>query len=175
MNGFGFDFESLQRRAKREGKTFQQFIVMAPASDPFAAAAPGRERDAEWFAGLWRRHDWGSRVHLRRIHYVLVSSTVILMPRGKPYENTHACWGKLLQAGRDARYLGLLPPGVQIIDARNSEPVCYLARPGASEQVVADGEVFKKKSPGKLPTLPRLVVTKPTIPQRYHIEIWAEN
>jgi hypothetical protein len=175
MNGVHFDFESLQALARKEGKDIKQFIVMGVGNDPFAVESESRERDAQWFAEFWQAHTLGYNVHLRRIHYVLVSKEGIVLPNGKPYENTDGCWGKLLQAGRDARYLGLLPAGVRINDQRNPEAECHLVKAEASDVGVDDGARFHKNKAGKLPKRPELFVNEPTIPQRYHVEIWAEK
>lgn len=48
-------------------------------------------------------------MHLRRVHYRLVSQHNPTMHDGTPYENTERCWGYLCDAGKFARYLGLVP------------------------------------------------------------------
>jgi len=50
--------------------------ALAPANDPFYAAGPTRKNNAEWFADLFNRFGFRRGVHLRRIHYVLLSTTV---------------------------------------------------------------------------------------------------
>ena len=64
-------------------------------------------------------------VHVRRIHYALVSQAEpVLDANGEPYENTDWCWRYLMDAARDARYLGLIPARA-IIDRRNPEPAIF--------------------------------------------------
>jgi hypothetical protein len=58
-------------------------------------------------------------VHLRRVHYVLVSQDPpVLLPHGTPYLNTEACWKVLVQASKPARYLSLVPLDA-FVDRRN--------------------------------------------------------
>ena len=66
---------------------------------------------AVWFTGLYEQYGFGAGVHLRRIHYRIVSSaTPVLKPDGTAYENTDRSWKFLVNAGRDARYLAARIP-----------------------------------------------------------------
>jgi hypothetical protein len=170
----------LKAASKSLGRPLKSLYAMSPSADPFLADMPSRAEWATWFAGLWSRLDLGLVVHVRRIHYTLVSqSTPFLQPNGEPYENTLDCWQALGSAGRDARYLGLLPADVVIIDRRNPDPVIYLADElESSAEITATlgglaSEAFELPAP-KL-YLPMLDLTPPTIPQPYHLEIWCEK
>src|SRR5262245_35304648 len=95
-------------------------IALAPVNDPFAIGPP-RQEAARWFAKLWRRLNLGEGVHVRRVHYQLVSlRRPPQLPNGKPYENTVECWNALCTACRDARYLDLVPADA-FVDRRNDE------------------------------------------------------
>jgi len=102
-----YDYEGLKALAKELGRPVSTLIAQAPASDPFYAGAPARRAAAEWFAALWQQFDFPRGIHIRGVHYALVSHRVQFL-EDKPYENTEECWQKLCYAARDARHLGLV-------------------------------------------------------------------
>jgi hypothetical protein len=142
-----------------------------------------------WFAALWERFGYTSGVHLRRIHYQLVTREPPL-PRadGAPYTNTNACWKHLCAAGRHARNLGLLAPE-SFEDRRNPPPRIYMA-PDPEEEGI--GWVAPDSVDWQLPTIeanlaeeldegleePYLYPTgyeyRNTL-QPYHVEVWVEK
>jgi hypothetical protein len=100
-------------------------LVLSDDLDPYIADRPGRRRDgAEWFAELWIRLSVPDGVHLRRLHYLLVSTAGTIMPTGRPYLNTHNCWKYLGGAAADARFLGLLEASA-FIDRRAPPPTIF--------------------------------------------------
>jgi len=100
----------LKDLARSLGRTFSSMFVLADSNDPWLAGNPARRERAEWFAELYDRLDIKPGAHLRRIHYIIISQPLpILKPNGEPYLNTLADFDALLDGGRDARYLGLLP------------------------------------------------------------------
>jgi len=116
------NYETLKAMARKRGVPVTELVALAPKNDPFYSGTPGHREKAEWFAGLWRRFGYTTGVHLRRVHYQLVSQAApVLLPNGKPYENTQACWNYLCEAGKQARYLGLVDPRA-FVDRRNPEP-----------------------------------------------------
>jgi hypothetical protein len=98
--------------------------VLAAQNDPFRVDTPARRRDGEWLAMHADRLGLGHRrIHLRGLHYMLVSSSALVKPDSSPYTNTDEDWTWLVtHAAKAARWLGYLPFH-QIIDARNSEPL----------------------------------------------------
>src|SRR5262245_22505103 len=76
------------------GAAAYQLYVLAPANDPYAKGTDGHVRDAEWFAGLWERFGYQRGVHLRRIHYQILSEQLDFAD-GSPYLNTEGMWAKL--------------------------------------------------------------------------------
>lgn len=108
------------------GTTLGELLVLAPQNDPFNTGSDTQVKQAEWFADLWRRFGFGSGVHLRRVHYRLISQEMPpKMHNGKPYENTEQCWGYLNQAGKYARYLNLVSAGA-FDDRRNPDPMIFV-------------------------------------------------
>ncbi len=84
------DYTSIKQLAKQIGRSTKDLVALAVQNDPFYAGVPGRQREAEWFAGIWHRFGFSDGVHLRRIHYVLVSQREegepVLQPRWPGHE-----------------------------------------------------------------------------------------
>jgi hypothetical protein len=168
----GFDYPALKALATKLGRPASTLFALAPCNDPFYIG-PARVKAAEWFADQWQRLSIPTNWHYRRIHYVFVSQdTALLMLDGKPYRNTLECWGSLCLAARDAIALELVPQDA-FADHRNAEPIIYLVEPQEAGVGVAYGEV--NELAGSFPPLPRLDFDYPTVPQWFHIEIWAEK
>jgi hypothetical protein len=165
------DYEELKASAKLLGRKPNELFALSPGNDPFYIT-PARQLAAEWFAGLWERFEFSKGTHLRRVHYILISNPISL-PSGEPYENTEKCWSYLGSAGRDARYLSLIPPW-DFVDRRNPEPQIFLLEPSGAVIGTTNPRPLGKLKPG-LPALPKLELNAPVIPQRYHIELWAEK
>jgi hypothetical protein len=166
------NYEGLKKLAGELGRPAHAVYVLAPHNDPFYIG-PARTVDAEWFERVWRRLGRRLGHHYRRIHYLLVSQAEpIEMPDGKRYENTVDCWIVLCKAARDAVALGLVPPNA-FSDNRNDAPIIHLIEPVPADVYIANDW------PGlfdfRMPALPSLSLDRPTVPQRYHLEIWAEK
>jgi hypothetical protein len=101
-------------------RSVRDLLVLAPDNDPWFKGRPAHWRDAHWFAGLWERFGYTTGMHLRRIHYQILS-TGQTTPTGEPYENTEGCWTMLCLAGAAARILGLVDPEA-FADRRNDPP-----------------------------------------------------
>jgi len=112
------DYADLKLLAKQRKCSVKELIVLAPQNDPFYTGTPADIRTAEWFAALWTRFGFNTGVHLRRIHYVLVSQKTYLTANGKAYENTESCWQDLNAASKTARCLKLVPASA-FVDRRN--------------------------------------------------------
>jgi hypothetical protein len=166
-------YEGLKALGKQLGRPLESMYALSGSNDPFTTDMPRRREAAEWFAGFWRQFATeDSKLHVRRIHYRLISSTrPLVRPNGEPYINTEACWDWLCNAGRDARYLDLIPPG-SIIDRRNPEPAIFLVDVAEAAITIAGG-LDDLVVPSF--TTPRLYLVKPTILHRYLVEIWCEK
>ena len=70
------------------GRPLHTLCALAHINDPFFADHGARREAADWFVALWRRFRLGHGVHLRRIHYVLIS-------QAKPVNGIHE-YGRLL-------------------------------------------------------------------------------
>jgi hypothetical protein len=102
----------LVQLAEATGRPQKDLFAMAAATDPFNADREGRREWAEWFAAIYVRLKIPRGAHLRRMHYRMISEPEpIMAPNGKAYVNTFECFHDLIEAGRDARYLDLIPRG----------------------------------------------------------------
>ena len=76
------NYEILKRMAKKNGVKVTDLIALAPGNDPFYCGQPAQNKEAQWFADLFDRFDFPAGVHLRRVHYKLVSlEEPVLMTR----------------------------------------------------------------------------------------------
>jgi hypothetical protein len=103
----------------------------------------------------------------------------IQMLNGEPYINTEQCEGVLERTSLDARYLGLVPP---FVDRRNPPTVINLDDAEADDGVIttntfnAEGGVQSHFITYVSDIMrPRLRILPPTIPQKFHLEIWFEK
>jgi hypothetical protein len=121
-------YEAIKALAQECRIRVADLLVLAEKNDPFYAGVPAQRAKAEWFAALWSRFRFTTGVHLRRVHYRIVSSDVPERRHdGVPYENTETCWDYLSDAGKYARSLGLVSPDA-FEDHRNPPPHIYKAR-----------------------------------------------
>ena len=114
-------YEAIKTLAQDEGLTIPDLLAMARNNDPFFCGSPAQEDKARWFVELWQRFGYTTGVHLRRVHYRLVSQHAPTMHDGQPYENTERCWSYLCEAGKFARILGLVSAEA-FEDHRNPDP-----------------------------------------------------
>lgn len=163
-----YDYESIKELAKQSGMKVADLLALAPQNDPCYVGTPADMEMARWFADIWERAGYTSGVHLRRIHYWIVSqSPAVIMPTGMAYENTDLCWKYLGQASKKARYLGL----VEIADiADNKNPAPHVHALYGSDD--PDYEIH-------IPRLddPHVWIYGINVhnAQPYHLEVWCEK
>jgi hypothetical protein len=123
--------KDLARQLGIRGNSAAKLIVLSPNNDPFYKGTPAHRRDAEWFTDIWQQFGYQSGVHLRRVHYQILSND-LQFADGTPYLNTEKYWGKLCGAGSAARILGMVDVEA-FDDRRNPDPVVnHPARDGFS-------------------------------------------
>lgn len=162
-----------------------QVTVLAPNNDPFYKGSPAHWRDARWFADLWERFGYSRGVHLRRVHYQVLSNE-LASPDGTPYENTEGDWTRLCMAGAAARILGLVDP--EAFEDRRNEPARRYVEP--REYPPSPGVGFDDWDGWHLPSfsLDRLAWSSLDVPELlsfgygYHaddqpvlVEVWIEK
>jgi hypothetical protein len=171
------DYEQIKALAKSTKQRATDLIALSPQNDPFYVGTPNDKLLAEWFADLWERFGYTRGVHLRRVHYQVVSQNdpPVSMPNGKPYENTDECWGFLCQASKMARYLGLVDPAAFEDHCAPDAIVNVPVRPDEPYIAVSVGIAAYSASLPDFPRLPTYVVPNYEGEQLYLVEVWAEK
>ena len=124
-------YEAIKDLSKGTGYRIPDLLALAQQNDPFYAGSPAQRAKAEWFAELWQRFGYSGGVHLRRIHYRILSDANRAKHDGEPYQNTEACWDYLNAASRAARYLGLV--SIDLFDDHRN-PEAYINAGGATRE-----------------------------------------
>lgn len=169
------NYAAVKELAKSEGCRVTDLIALAPQNDPFYAGTASDVTVATWFADLWERFGYERGVHIRRVHYQIISQTPpIAMPNGKPYENTEACWDFLNQASKMARYLNFVDPGA-FVDRRNPEPRIFSRSQGNAPSIQVNNYLWGTPKLPDFPDTPTFEVYDYLGFQGYHLEIWCEK
>ncbi len=170
------DYGQIKQLAKTTGQRVTDLIVLAPQNDPFYTGTPTDWALAEWFTQLWQAFGYTGGVHIRRVHYQIVSQDQpVVLPNGVPYENTMECWDILNLASKAARYLGLVDAAA-FRDRRNPEPVVYARHWRSRPAVYASGDIETSDlSLPAFPALPQYQISGYRGQQAYHVEIWCEK
>ncbi len=169
-------YETIKELARSEGVKVADLIALAPQNDPFYTGTDGDWSAGRWFADLWARFGYTTGVHIRRVHYQVISQDPpVNMPDGTPYENTERCWKFINQASKQARYLGLVDPGA-FVDRRNPDPRIFAYDRTEEPQVWVYQNLWSEAlALPPFPDLPSFEVHGYTGIQRYHVEIWCEK
>lgn len=186
-------YEEVKSLAKQLQRPIATMIALSNENDPFLADRPGaRLEGARWFAELWKVMDPSTGIHLRRLHYRLLSSATTICPDNSIYENTDECWRFLGRAASDARYLGLVPPG-RFVDRRAQKPLVSDPPAAQGGWLYTEGDLDSPPFPPEpplerawaatafepkewwLPLRPRLNLSPPKPAPRYRLEIWCEK
>ena len=78
------DYAEIKKLAKSKKCTVKNLLALAPQNDPFYIGQKSQVALAEWFKDLWNRFSYTEDVHLRRIHYQILSQDPpIHLPNGK--------------------------------------------------------------------------------------------
>jgi hypothetical protein len=173
------DYSTIKQLAKERGVKVTDLIALAPQNDPFYCGQEAQQEAARWFARLWQRFGYSEGVHIRRVHYQIVSQQPpVQKPNGLPYENTENDWGFLNLASKAARYLKMVDPEA-FVDRRNPEPhifASYYGDPAPSYYCNGTWGGFDIDLP-TFPALPGFRVSgyDDANLQPYHLEVWAEK
>ena len=176
MNSATWDYSSIKQAAKQHGCTVKDLIALAPQNDPFYVGTQTDKENGTWFADLWQQFGYGTGVHLRRMHYQVISQDPpVTMPNGKPYENTETCWDFIASASQSARYLNMVSPDA-FVDRRNPEPHTFALDDTATPQLFVWNEsTADDLTLPALPDLPAYKLFNYAGQQLYHVEVWCEK
>lgn len=89
----GWNYEEIKREAKARRKaglncTTRDLIALSPQNDPFYVGSKADLEKVRWFGDIWQRFGYTSGVHLRRVHYQLVSQDPpVVKPDGLLYDS----------------------------------------------------------------------------------------
>lgn len=180
------DYDYLKEYARINGQRVTDMIALAPANDPFYTGTPTERKVGAWFAQLWRKFGYSGHVHIRRVHYQIISqSPPVQLPEGMSvkhgegrtttYLNTEECWDFLNAASKAARYLGLVDPAA-FVDRRNPEPQIYAPYDPDEPAISTDASLGSWET--EIPSMPRLpdyYLENFRRAQDYQIEIWCEK
>jgi hypothetical protein len=122
-NSFGALRAILEDACETIGCGLSDLTVLSAQVDPYRLDTPSGHRDGKWLAKHFNRVvKRGKKIHMRGLHYALVSSTNLTKPNGEVYRNTDEDWTWLVNvAGKAARWLGYIDFD-RITDNRNAEP-----------------------------------------------------
>jgi hypothetical protein len=171
-----YTFDYIKAEAKRLRRRVDDLIVLSPNRDPFYCGRPSHKKNAKWFASIWNQFGYTTGVHLRRIHYQIISQkTPMMLPSGMGYENTEECWDLLGDASQAARYLELVDPDA-FDDRRNPETIIKVPSQGLEPSVrVGSGYLGELPELPLFPALPNYRLENYDGQQRYMLEIWCEK
>lgn len=185
-----FNYNYIKQLAKQQSMKVTDFLALAPANDPFYTGAPSQLEGAQWFANLWGKFGYGHGVHIRRIHYQIVSQdSPFIMPTGQPYLNTEGCWNYITLCSKWARYLGYVDADA-FIDRRNPDAIINTnwyrwanPEPRYDTSGRFDPYGFKipelpqiDSLPSELPPTPKIEISGfDDMEQPYHLELWCEK
>lgn len=169
-----YNYEELKRIAKERGRKVTDFVALAPQNDPFYTGSPGEKALAEWFANLWYKFGYTGNVHIRRVHYQIVSQDPpIRLPNGTPYENTLECWDVLMMAAKHARYLQLVDPSA-FVDRKNPVAIEHAQEYPYQPELGVTSYGIEAELPD-FPAPPSYDLYGYSGNQRYHLELFCEK
>lgn len=177
------------RRELGMGYGVTDLLAMSQTHDPFYRGQPRDTRMARWFRDIWDKLGlaeaarYRKQVHLRRLHYLLVSRSAEMPPitwggkRGR-YRNIQEHWEALVAAALNARYLGVVPFWA-IMDQRNAAPRKFApslrADPDPTVSVNRGRASFAWLPYELVNELPSFELNGYEASQRYHLEVWVEK
>ncbi len=170
-----WNYHDIKTLAKNNGGSIKDYIALSQQRDPFYIGTPTQQDQAAWFGVVWQKYGYNSGVHLRRIHYQIVSQeTPVKTHDGQIYENTEKAWLYLTNAALYARYLGIVDPSC-FVDRRAGVPTINFEALGNYVYCGVNNEDAE------------LDISLPDIPpppgysldihidQPYQVEIWTEK
>jgi hypothetical protein len=129
----------LETACKTHGCRQADLTVLDIKVDPYRVDTPAHHRDGEWVAQqIDKAFRPGQRIHIRALHYALVSQGNVRKTDGSVYRNTVEDGDWLEQAMKAARWLGYVSFD-RISDNRNAAPVIFRSRPPIEPSAITLG------------------------------------
>lgn len=149
----------------------KDLTVLATQNDPYRHDNDTGRTEGAWIAEQTERLlDPWRVIHLRGLHYVLVSAGVVVKPNGAPYRNTEQDWLWLQSSAKAARWLRYIPFD-RITDERNAAPIIRTNAPSEPETYISVTSQFAM--PSRL--APRIQLTEFYGRQAYNLVFYGEK
>jgi hypothetical protein len=149
--------------------------VLDKKVDPYRQDTPAGHRDGTWLAEQMERLGIVRPIHLRGLHYALVSSTSLTKPDGSRYLNDLNNWLWLqVEASKAARWLGYVPFD-RIVDERNSAPLIAVNGNGAPEIEIGLGATIEVSVPDLHDIVPTVYLSNFRARQKYRLVFYGEK
>ena len=116
--------DTIVNHAETHNLSLDSLTVMSAAVDPYRIDTPSNHRDSKWLAIALAASGARRPLHLRGLHYVLISGDPVIKPDGEPYRNTDDAWIWLQAVAGKARWLKYIP-FEDFVDERSNEPIIY--------------------------------------------------
>ncbi len=172
------NYYEIKETAKETGCRVADLISMTENCDPFYSGYEGKTRAlGEWFLKVWKEHGSKRGVHLRRLHYWLMS-----LPGkdvdGEVYVNDEKHWNMMQDGGLYARNRGLVPAEA-FVDRRNPAEQDYTDY-SDNGYPSYDLTAFSFSLPDLWYCIdgPEATISGyrySTMDQYYHLEVWSEK
>jgi hypothetical protein len=170
-----YDYAKLKDLAQQMGRKVTDLIALSRNHDPFYVGTPAHITNGKWFAEIWQRFGLTDGIHIRRMHYLIVSQKEpVLLPNGTNYENTQQCWDFLSDASEKARYLGLVEFSA-FVDRRNPEAIIYPTFTAPEPKISVDDSGWILQSLPLFPDLPNYSIENYDGRRGYILELWCEK
>jgi hypothetical protein len=168
--------EILQHACSETGSTLNDLTVLANQNDPYRLDTPNCHTEGRWLGEqMVNLRLTERRIHLRGLHYALVSTSGLVKPNGEPYRNTEKDWLWLQSsAAKAARWLGYVRFD-QITDERNSPPVIKVKTLEEVETFIYIGEGIEIKIPDLEEMAPGVGLSNFEARQPCHLVIYGEK
>jgi hypothetical protein len=166
----------LQKACLDTGSKLADLTVLSAQIDPYRLDTPAFHADGAWLGEQMVNLRLAERrIHLRGLHYALVSTSGLVKPNGEPYRNTEKDW-LWLQSGaaKAARWLGYVRFD-QITDERNSPPVIKAKAAEPVETFVYIGDGIEITVPDAEDMKPTVGISNFGARQPYHLVIYGEK
>jgi hypothetical protein len=174
-NGNGRLRQVIEAAAREASLPLSDLTVLDKKVDPYRQDTPAGHRDGAWLAAQMARLGITRPIHLRGLHYALVSSTSLTKPNGERYRNVADDWEWLqVEAAKAARWLGYVPFD-QVVDARNDAPVIVVHDGSTPQTQIGLGAEIAVRVPDLEDIKPTVFLDGFTARQRHRLVLWGEK
>ena len=166
----------LQKACLDTGSRLADLTVLSAQVDPYRLDTPAFHAEGSWLAEqMVNLRLTERRIHLRGLHYALVSTSGLVKPNGAPYRNTEKDWLWLQSsAAKAARWLGYVRFD-QITDERNSPPIIKVKAAERAETFIYIGDGIEVTVPDEEDMKPTVGISNFGARQPYHLVVYGEK